>query len=165
MKRLVPAGRVPLNAEEPMTKISVATDNWVVVCDGRKWLILQNKGDAELLNLVIREERTAENPPTRDQGSDRPGRARSPVGGARSAVGQTDWHDQAEHDFLAALAQHLDKAAKAGEVRDIVLVAPPRALGMIRPQLSAAVTRLVRGTIDKDYAGMPVADIEKRLTG
>jgi len=148
-----------------MTKISVASDDWVVVCDGRKWLILENKGDAELLNLVIREERTGENPPTRDQGSDRPGRSRSPVGAQRSAVGQTDWHDQAEHDFLAALAQHLDKAAQAGKVRDIILVAPPRALGMIRPQLSAAVMKLMRATIDKDYAGMPVYEIEKRLRG
>ena len=46
-----------------------------------------------------------------------------------------------------------------------MLVASPRALGMIRPQLSGAVTRLVHGEVDKDYAGMPVAEIEKRLGG
>ncbi len=148
-----------------MSRIAIAADDWVVVCDGRKWLILQNKGDATLPNLVTREERTGVNPPTREQGSDRPGRARASVGSARSAVGQTDWHDQAEHDFLTALAQRLDKAALAGEVRGIVLVAPPRALGMIRPQLSAAAAKLVHGEVDKDYAGMPVAEIEKRLGG
>ncbi len=148
-----------------MARIPVASDDWVVVCDGRKWLILQNKGDAELVNLVIREERTGENPPTHEQGSDRPGRSHSPVGEARSAVGQTDWHDRAERDFLSALARRLDMAVRAGEVRGIVLVAPPRALGMIRPQLSAAVARCLRGEIDKDYAGMPVGEIEKRLGG
>ena len=63
-----------------MPKVSIAPDDWVVVCDGRKWLILENKGDAELPNLLIREERTAENPPTREQGSDRPGRSHSSVG-------------------------------------------------------------------------------------
>ncbi len=145
--------------------ISVAPDDWVVVCDGRKWLILENKGDAELVNLVMREERTTDNPPTRDQGTDRPGRARWPAGDGRSAFGQTDWHDQAEQDFLTALAQHLDRAVRAGAVRGLVLVAPPRALGMIRRQLSAAVSKHVRGMIDKDYAGMPVAEIEKRLRG
>jgi protein required for attachment to host cells len=148
-----------------MSKISIAPDDWVVVCDGRKWLILENKGDAEFLNLVTREERTGDNPPTREQGTDRPGRTHFSRGGARSAVGQTDWHDQAEQDFLTALARHLDKAVQAGGVRGIVLVAPPRALGMIRPQLSAAVAKLVRGEVDKDYVSIPVDQIEKRLRG
>lgn len=148
-----------------MPKIAIAPDDWVVVCDGRKWLIFENKGDAAQPNLVLREERTEENPPTREQGSDRPGRAYASVGSGRSAVGQTDWHDQAERDFLTALAARLDKAAQAGEVRGIVLVASPRALGMIRPQLSAAVVRLVHGEVAKDYAGMPVDQIEKRLRG
>jgi protein required for attachment to host cells len=148
-----------------MSKPAIAPDDWVVVCDGRKWLILQNKGNAAVPNLVICEERTAENPPTREQGSDRPGRAHSPAGGQRSAVGQTDWHDQAEQTFLTALAQRLDKAVQAGETRGIVLVASPRALGMIRPQLPAAVARVLRGSVDKDYVGMPVGEIEKRLTG
>ena len=148
-----------------MSKISIAPDDWVVVCDGRKWLILENKGDAQFLNLVTREERTGDNPPTREQGTDRPGRTHFSAGGARSAVGQTDWHDQAEQDFLTALARHLDKAVQAGGVRGIVLGASPRALGMIRPQLSAAVAKLVRGEVDKDYVSIPVDQIEKRLGG
>ncbi len=56
-----------------MTRI--LENDWVVVCDGRKWLILENKGDADFVNLAMREERKAENPSTRTQGSDRPGRA------------------------------------------------------------------------------------------
>lgn len=148
-----------------MTKIAIAPDDWVVVCDGRKWLILQNKGDAGRPNLVTREEHKTDNPPTREQGTDRPGRASSSVGQARSAVGQTDWHAQAEQDFLTRLAQRLDKSAQAGEVPGIVLVAPPKALGMIRPQLSAAVSRLVHVEVDKDYTGLPVDQIERRLAG
>ena len=146
-----------------MPKIAIAPDSWVVVCDGSKWLIFQNKGDAGHPNLVTIEERTEDNPPTHEQGTDRPGRSHSSVGNGRSAVGQTDWHDQAEQEFLTALAKRLDKAAQAGEVRGIVLVASPRALGMIRPQLSAAVAALVRSEVAKDYAGMPVDRIEKHL--
>lgn len=148
-----------------MTKIAIAPDDWVVVCDGQKWLILQNKGDSALPNLITREERRTDNPPTREQGTDRPGRASSSVGQARSAVGQTDWHAQVEQDFLADLAQRLDKSAQAGEVHGIVLVAPPKALGMIRSQLSAAVSRLVHVEVDKDYTGLPVDQIERRLAG
>jgi protein required for attachment to host cells len=152
-------------APSEMSKIAIGPDDWVVVCDGRKWLILENKGNAQRPNLVTREKRTDENPPTHEQGTDRPGRARASVGGARSAVGQTDWHIQGEQEFLTALAGRLDKAVKAGDVRGIVLVAPPKALGMIRPQLSAAVAALLRGQVDKDYTGLPVDQIERRLRG
>jgi protein required for attachment to host cells len=148
-----------------MSKIAIAPDDWVVVCDGSKWLILKNKGNAARPNLVVREERTAENPPTREQGSDRPGRARSPASGQRSAVGQTDWHDEAEQSFLTALAKRLDDAVQAGDTRGIVLMAAPRALGMIRPHLSGAVAKLIHGEVAKDYARMPVDQIEKRLSG
>ncbi len=148
-----------------MSKIAIAPDDWVVVCDGSKWLILQNKGDAARPNLVTREERSQDNPPTHEQGTERPGRVSGGPGPSRAAVGQTDWHAQAEHDFLKALAGRLDAAARAGEVRGIVLVASPKALGMIRPQLSAAVIGMVHGEVDKDYTGMPVDQIEKRLRG
>ncbi len=148
-----------------MPRLAIASDDWVVVCDGRKWLILQNKGDAERPNLVIREEQSDDNPPTHEQGTERPGRVSGGPGPLRAAVSQTDWHDQAEHGFLIRLAKRLDKAAQAGEVRGIVLVASPRALGMIRPQLSGSVAKLVHDEVAKDYAGMPVAEIEKRLTG
>ncbi len=78
-------------------------------------------------------------------------------------MGQTDWHDQAEHDFLKALASRLNAAAHAGEVGGIVLVAPARALGMIRPLLSDEAARLVREQVEKDYVMLPVDQIEKRL--
>lgn len=148
-----------------MTKIAIAPDDWVVVCDGRKWLILQNKGDAGLPNLITREQRKTDNPPTHEQGTDRPGRVSGGTGRSHAAVGQTDWHDQGEQDFLTGLAAHLDKAVQESEVRGIVLVAPPRALGMIRPQLSAAVAGLVHDEVDKDYTNMPVDQIERLLSG
>ena len=146
-----------------MTKISIAPADWVVVCDGRKWLILENKGDAELVNLVVREHRETENPPTHVQGTERPGRTRRPAGTGGAAVGQTDWHEQAEQTFLKLLAERLNAAAQAGEFPGMILVAPPRAMGMIRPRLSAATAELVRGHLEKDYAMLPVDQIEKHL--
>ena len=53
-------------------------------------------------------------------------------GSARSAVEQTDWHDQAERAFLTQLAQHLEEALASGKTKSLIIVASPRALGMIR---------------------------------
>ena len=52
-------------------------------------------------------------PRTRELGTDKPGRAFSSAGSGRSAVAQTDWHDQEEQKFLAKLAARLDKAVQA----------------------------------------------------
>jgi len=148
-----------------MSKITIDQSDWVVVCDGSKWLILENKGDAEIVNLVVRERGKQDNPPTHAQGTERPGRSHSSAGTGRSAVGQTDWHDQAETDFLKALAGKLNAAVEAHEVKGMILVAPPRAMGVLRPALSGATAALVRTEIDKDYVNLPVDQIEKHLTG
>ena len=87
---------------------------------------------------------------THELGTDKPGRSYSPAGHGRSAVTQTDWHDQSEQTFLTELAQHLDAAVAAGKVKSLIMVAPPRALGMIRPAYSHALRGAVRAELDKD---------------
>jgi protein required for attachment to host cells len=94
-----------------------------------------------------------------------PGRAISSVGNIRSAVDQTDWHDQAERSFLTQLAQRLDAAVIAGKTKSIIVVAPPRALGMLRPAYSQGLKTAIRAEVHKDLVKMPVYEIEKHLTG
>ncbi len=146
-----------------MSKVKIATGDWIIVCDGRKALICRNAGDETFPDLKVIEEREIENPSTAEQGSERPGRVQKSATSARSAVGQTDWHDDAERAFLRQLAERLHEAASAGEAGGMILIAPPRALGMIRPALSTAVTAILRAEIDKDFVRLPIADIEKRL--
>ena len=148
-----------------MQKIKIDQGDWVVVCDGQKALILENVGDWKFSNLQTREVFEQANPPTRQQGSDAPGRSIQSVGTARSAMEQTDWHAKAERDFLADLAGRLDAAISAGDTSSLVMVAPPRALGIIRHAYSAHVRGALRGEVDKDFVKMPVHEIEQHLTG
>jgi protein required for attachment to host cells len=78
---------------------------------------------------------------------------------------QTDWHDQEEQEFLKALAARLDKAVQAKDVTELAIVAPPRALGVLRKAFSQHVKDAVVAEIDKDFASHPVPDIEKHLFG
>ena len=97
-----------------MSGLSIREGEWVVVCDGAKALVLQNAGDAKFPNLKTLEVFEQKDPPTHEQGADRPGRTNASVGPGRSAVSQTDWHDRAEEAFLTKLAHHLDAAVAAG---------------------------------------------------
>jgi protein required for attachment to host cells len=148
-----------------MQKIKIDQGDWVVVCDGKKALILENVGDWKFPNLQTREVFEQDNPPTHEQGSDAPGRSFQSVGSMRSAMDQTDWHAKAEKDFLEDLAGRLDAAINAGDTNSLVMVAPPRALGIIRQAYSQHVRAALRGEVDKDFVKMPVHEIEQHLTG
>lgn len=148
-----------------MPELLIREGEWVVVCDGGKALILENAGDAKFPNLKTIEVLEQKDLPTHEQGADVPGRAFSSVGNLRSAVGQTDWHDETERQFLKHLAQHLDAAVSAGKTKSLIMVAPPRALGMIRPAYGNVLKGAVRAELDKDLVKMPVHEIENLLTG
>jgi hypothetical protein len=70
-----------------------AHGTWVFVGDGQKALFLINEGDAMVPNLRCLSSEEHQDPPSREQGSDAPGRAFSSVGEIRSAVANTDWHE------------------------------------------------------------------------
>jgi protein required for attachment to host cells len=148
-----------------MSGLLIHNGEWVVICDGAKALVLDNTGDAKFPNLKMVEVFEQADLATHELGSDRPGRSHSSLGHGRSAVEQTDWHNQAEQTFLTHLAQHLDAALSAGKTKSLIIVAPPRALGMIRPAYSHALKGAVRAEVDKDLVKMPVHEIEKHLTG
>ena len=80
---------------------------------------------------------------TSELGTDAPGRSFSSVGHGRSAVEQTDWHTQEEERFLQKLAGHLDTEVKAGHAKSIVIVAPPRALGVLRPAYTHDLRKVI----------------------
>ena len=58
-----------------------------------------------LPNLKTKEVLRAADAKTHEQGTDAPGRSINSVGARRSAMEQTDWHDQAEQRFLADLGE------------------------------------------------------------
>jgi len=105
---------------------------FVFVGDGSKALVLRNEGDAQLLNLKTERVFTDQNPATHEQGTDRLGRAFSSVGGVRSSVGQTDWHDLEEHRFAQQVAAMVERMMRDRGVDALVVVAPPRTLADLR---------------------------------
>src|SRR3984893_12418279 len=104
-----------------MTKMKIGNGDWIVVCDGRKALILENLGHRVFPNLHTKEVHEHPDPPTSALGSDAPGRVHQSMGGARSSVEQTDWHDDSERAFLKTLAGRLDIAVTTGETTGLTM--------------------------------------------
>ena len=143
--------------------VRIDQDEWVIVCEGAKALFLQNAGDSKFPNLQTREVMEQKVPATSEIGSDAPGRSHSSVGHGRSAVEQTDFHTQQEEELLRKIMAKLDAAVQAGNMKSVILVAPPRALGVLRQHYTHALKQAVRDEIQKDYVKMPIYEIEKHL--
>ncbi|MGA7789933.1 MAG: host attachment family protein [Xanthobacteraceae bacterium] len=148
-----------------MTKVTIPHNAYVFVGDGKKALVLRNEGDAQYLDLKTERVFADSNPPTHEQGTDRPGRSHSSVGPGRSSVSQTDWHDLEEHKFAHEVAAALEKIVRERKIEHLVVIAPPRALADLRSAFHDDVKKKIVAEINKDLTGHPVYDIEKHLGG
>lgn len=136
---------------------------WIAVADGGKALVLENRGTDLAPDLAVLSVREMQNPPTREQGTDRPGRYPDPQH-HRSAVEDTDWHRFAEERFAAEFAAMLNRAGAAGLFDRLVLIAPPRALGDLRPHLGREVSDRLAVEIDRDLTNHPVPEIAAHVS-
>ncbi len=132
----------------------------ILVADGAHALVLRNDGDAQSPNLKLVRAYEQDNPATRDQGSDRPGRTNDSLG-RRSAMETTDWHRVAEDRFVQRIADDMAKDLSSGDFEKLIVAAPPVALGEFRKSASAAVASATILEIDKDLTKHPVDEIEK----
>ena len=146
-----------------MSTIKLDKGAIVVVCDGSKAVILENTGDAHFPNLRMKETFEHENKPTHELGTAPPGRSHQSIGRHRSAVAQTDWHDEVERSFLHKLATRLDVVLAERRAPSLTIVAPPRALGMLRAAYSPPVRQAVAQEIAKDLVKLPIHAIESAL--
>ena len=149
-----------------MQEVWIPHDTWILVGDGRKALVLRNAGTPQRPSLeVIDVLRDHGNPPTHEQGADRPGRVMQSNLGRRSAVEQTDWHEIAEDKFVATIAARLKAAANEKRFEQIILVAPPQTLAALRKQLDGKTQQRVVAEVGKDLTKHPVPEIARLLTG
>lgn len=137
----------------------------VLVTDGRKALYLRNEGDGEFANLRLVKKWESPVPADRDLRSDAPGRVFSSRGGStrRSSYDEVNFHDQAETEFAEHIADFVN-SQEADDSSRLVLVAPPRTLGVLRRHLRREVTDRLAAEIPKDLVKHPIPEIERLLT-
>lgn len=133
---------------------------WVVVADGRKYLLLENQGESDMIDLRVRRAEETELASTRESGTDRPGRYPGP-GPRRVAVEQTDWKAQEKERFAAELADRLDRLAP--RIPGFVLVADAHSLGILRAELGERARSRMIGEIEGDFTNHTIDRIEDAI--
>jgi len=146
-----------------MSGVTIDHNAWVMVGDGEKALFFRNEGNARFPNLEVIDVLEQENPPTREQGTDKPGRSFSSVGTARSSMQETNWHKLSKHRFAREIADALYSAAHRGQYSKLILAAPPMTMGDLRKALHKEVSDKVVGEVSKNLTNMPAAEIERVL--
>jgi protein required for attachment to host cells len=146
------------------TALRIPHNAYVFVGDGRKALLLRNEGDAQYPNLKTEQVFENENPPTREQGTDKPGRSYASVGARRSAMEQADWHELDEQRFAKDIADWLLVLVREKQIEALVIAAPPKILAELRKSMHQEVEKRIIAEVDKDLTNQPVYEIEKVLT-
>lgn len=124
---------------------------WVLVADHQRARVFSAAGHGSPLEDVDRLSTEDPLPVSHEAGDHRPDIGYASRGGPQHGYEpkQTP-HDKAALRFVDRIAAAVAKEAEAGAFDQLVLVAPPRALGEFRAALPDAVTKRVIATINHD---------------
>lgn len=138
---------------------------WALIADAQHARILQRLNEAAPWSELAGEAVEIDNPPSHEQGSERPGRVGESASTTRHAIEpRTDPHRAAKEAFAQRLAEHLEEAASAGRYASLLLVAPPAFLGDLRDALGAETRKRLKASLNKDLTKMALHDLVPHLT-
>lgn len=137
----------------------------VLVADGRKMLFFRNHGDEKQIDLRTEAHDQREDRKDRDIKTDAPGTQAQSAGYGRPAMEETDFHQQEEDRWIQDAAEELKKRALRNDFDALAIVAPPKALGVLRKSLHKEVEKRIICTVNKEMSGRPIPDIEALLNG
>jgi len=150
--------------EANKNKLSIPRNGLVFVGDGQKALFLRNIGNAKFPNLTTERVFTDENPPTREQGTDRPGRGfKRAATHRRSSMEMTDWHELEKERFAEKVATAMEQLVRTDSIKAIVVVAPSRTLAKLRRAVPPDVKQRIIAEVEKNLTKHTVWDIERKL--
>ena len=137
----------------------------VLVADGRKMLFFRNHGDENQIDL-----RTEAHDERRDRKdseikTDAPGTSKQSFGYGAPTLDEADFHQQEEDRWVKDAADELKKRVLRNDFEALAIVAPPKALGVLKKNLHKEVERRIVCTVNKEMTDRPVPDIEALLDG
>lgn len=131
----------------------------VLVTDGGRATVFRNAGQVGKPALEAFKAYHQDNPPNREQATDKPSRVMESVGQRRSSAEQPDYHQQAEDRFVADIAADMEKDLAAGDFAELIVVAPPVALGVYRKAASSKLQQATLLELNKDLTKHTPADV------
>ena len=137
----------------------------VLVADGRKILFFRNHGDENQIDLRTEAHEARRERRDREIKTDAAGITRQSFGFGRSSYEEPDFHQQEEDRWVKEAAEELKARVLRGDFEALAIVAPPKALGVLKKCLHKEVERRVVCIVNKEMSGRPIPDIEALLNG
>lgn len=137
------------------------TITWVLVSDSQHARIFEiaGKGRVDFLG-----DYSSDLPPSRDIAADRPGRTFDRKGPGRHAMEpRQDAHRQAKDQFLQEMANRLDRSCRSGDFTDLIVIAPPTALGGLRSVFSKRIQSALIQEHAKEVANLSEPELIEYL--
>ena len=86
-------------------------------------------------------------------------------GFGHSTYEETDFQQQEEDRWIKDAAEELKKRALRNDFDALAVVAPPKALGVLKKCLHSEVEKRIFCIVNKEMSGRPIPDIEVLLNG
>ena len=137
----------------------------VLVADGRKMLFFRNRGDENQIDLRTESHDARQDRKERYFRTDAPGTVKQSFGFGHSTYEETDFQQQEEDRWIKDAADELKARALRGDFEALAIVAPPKALGVLKKCIHKEVEKRVVCAVNKEMSGRPIPDIEALLVG
>jgi len=137
----------------------------VLVADGTKILFLRNHGDENQIDLRTEAHDQREDRKDREIKTDAPGTTKQSAGYGRSTYEEPDFQQQEEDRWIKDAADDLKARVLRNDFDALAIVAPPKALGILKKSLHKEVEKRIICTVNKEMSGRPIPDIEALLNG
>ncbi len=142
-----------------------STRLWILVIDGAHARFLRYYDKKRGAITIEHQSFTAQSVPTRNIGSDKPGRTFGSRGKLRHAIEpRIDLHEEEEKHFLTDVVKKLEKAFDENAFEDLFVIAQPKSLGFIRDLLSDRLRKQVCGECVGDYTRHNDKEISRLVT-
>jgi protein required for attachment to host cells len=137
----------------------------VLVADGRKMLLFRNHGDENQIDLRTESHDARHQRKDREIKTDAPGTSKQSFGFGRSTYEEPDFQQQEEDRWIKDAADELKARVLRNDFEALAIVAPPKALGVLKKCLHKEVEKRIVCTVNKEMSGRPIPDIEALLNG
>jgi protein required for attachment to host cells len=138
---------------------------WVVIADAARMRVFETRGRGTGLTAVEDMTLAAELAPSRESGSDRPGRSFESVGSVRHAMeGSSDPNREQKRQFARRIVDAVEARLAAKSFDQLVVVAPPATMGDLRAALPAKVKAAVIAELVADLTNTPTSQLPAHLS-
>jgi protein required for attachment to host cells len=134
-------------------------NTWILVANAAQARLYANQGPNKGVELVGEYAHPASREKGSDLVSDRPGHNQGHGNGHGAYIPHTDPKQNAADHFARHLAGMLEEARTKDKYDRLILAASPSFHGLLRQHLTSGVSKMVTGSIDKDYTSSEAREL------